>query len=226
MGLGLQSVGLAIVLMKPQYGLVLFLVSLAHAPWRAGAMGAVAVSGLLYAVAALPHGLVTYGFDFLSSIAAYSGRPENSDEVLIGLYALLTRLGVEGGVLMTLSFTAIAAGTLLWLLPGNPDPVATALLCVAIGIAVAPTHSTDALLLLPILALLGTAGALAPKLLLAGSYLSLSLVDWILPPQLSLEATSLGLRNGVATFALIATCMALAWTVRSTQLGTTMRSPQ
>ncbi|MEL6577640.1 MAG: glycosyltransferase 87 family protein, partial [Pseudomonadota bacterium] len=63
MGLGLQSVGLAIVLMKPQYGLVLFLVSLAHAPWRAGAMGAVAVSGLLYAVAALPHGIVTYGFD-------------------------------------------------------------------------------------------------------------------------------------------------------------------
>ncbi|MEL7174547.1 MAG: glycosyltransferase 87 family protein, partial [Pseudomonadota bacterium] len=117
MGLGLQSVGLAIVLMKPQYGVVLFLVCIVRPAWRLGAIGAVLVSALLYGVAALPHGLFGYAFDFLESVSAYSGRPENSGEVLIGLYGIAGNLGVDGGVVMTLTLSVLAAAFLCWFLP-------------------------------------------------------------------------------------------------------------
>ncbi|MEL6768195.1 MAG: glycosyltransferase 87 family protein [Pseudomonadota bacterium] len=205
----LQSVGLAVVLMKPQYGVVLFLVCVARAEWRAGAIGAVIVSGLLYTIAAIPHGLLTYGFDFLGSIAAYSGRPENSDEVLIGLYALAAQTGFSGGVIMTLTLSVLAAALILWLLPGRVDPVATGLLCVALGIFVAPTHTTDTLLLVPALLLAGAAGPLWPRLLLVGAVLVLGLIDWALPPDLTLPAATLDLRMGLATLALFATAAAL-----------------
>lgn len=209
-----QAIGLTLLMMIPQLGLVLYLVALLTPAWRGGALGAAALSALLYVFAAWPHGLVEYAVAFVEAVSSYAVRPENDSARLIGLPFLLGHIGIGTGPLLTGALCLLGAGLTVALLPARRDPYATALLSVAIGIAVAPGHLTNALLLMPGLALVLTAGPVLPRLLLGLALLVLGSVEHALPGFGAAAPATEVLRSWIATAGLAAALAGLGLLAR------------
>ncbi|MEL7139005.1 MAG: glycosyltransferase family 87 protein [Pseudomonadota bacterium] len=205
----LQAVGLTLLMMMPQVGIVLSLVALATPSWRLGLISAGILSLLIYAATAWPHGLFAYGIDFVTALSTYAEQPENDTSRLVGLAFLLGQLGVPLGPFVTVALCIMAAGAIFLFFDGERDPYAAAMLATAVGIFIAPGHSTNALLLMPGLALAMTAGSVLPRALLLGSLLVIGGIEHIISP---LDWT---VREGVTyqwiyTSALGVLCAALA----------------
>ncbi|MEM7497268.1 MAG: glycosyltransferase 87 family protein [Pseudomonadota bacterium] len=172
----LQAVALAVVMALPQFALPLLVVSALVPRWRLAAAGAVAACGALYLLAALPHGIFAFAFDWLSQAGGYSADPVNVPGVLVGASPLLDIIGLSAGAPVTLA-VGLAGGFAIWR-AGTVDPLVVAMGAAAVGIFAAPTHLPSALLLFPALAYVVASGPLLPRLALGVALTVLGMTDW------------------------------------------------
>jgi hypothetical protein len=153
-GLARQSIGLALLLLKPQFGLLYLLLMLARREGRLPAAAALFITALASAPLLLTsgfHDTIQAMADWLSNLAAYRELPFNGPGELTGFSYLLAWLGV-GAPSPILCVLASWLATLCMVRPsGTEDSRSLAIRRCVVGMSVSlvlvPLHYYDFILL-------------------------------------------------------------------------------
>lgn len=141
------AIGLAILLIKPQFGAGLFVYCLLRREFRSAALKA----GFIYAALTVWGMAPDFGGvlpSFLKNLAAYTEHPVNLPEASAGLNFLLAQINLELHATSWLALICVFAGAAA-LSPMSATPPLAPLLIMTWSLIAAPTHSTDLTMLLP-----------------------------------------------------------------------------
>ena len=148
----LVSIGLAILLMKPQFGAGILVLSLLDKEMRSAAMIGVLLNGVFMA-AGLANNPAASLAGFLTNMAHYTEHPLNAVSHSSGMSFMLSLCGVEPPPSATLILIA-AAPVFIRLAGAEKNRPFAILATIVWGIFAAPTHATDYVMLAPAMLIL------------------------------------------------------------------------
>lgn len=208
----LASFALAFLLIKPQFGLGLFV----FAAFTPGLRVVAARSAGLYAalsVAGLGAEPLRGVAGFFANMAAYTSHPVNLVSHAAGLSYLLSLVGVALGAISLCAIVATLSCAAGLVAARGGDRALLALATIVLGVFVTPTHATDYVILTPLLVLFDPRrDRLKAALIIAAMAVLGRSIDATL--ALGLEGAALKrILTIISTGGLLALCGAVIWKI-------------